>query len=205
MNWRRRQSTHAFSGLIKGFRRNREGAAALEFAILAVPFLMLTFATFETFFAFAGEQVLANAVETMSRKIRTGEITFAQGKATDMTEVEFREAFCEEIAVFNMCSDSEAASPDKLHIDVRQFSSFGDMPRQIPKVSTADYADLDTTGFGFSPGGPNSINMVRAFYRWQIITDIIRPYVTTIRPEGDPLPTDYLMVSTAAIQNEEYE
>ena len=73
------------------FRKDREGAAAIEFALLAIPFLMLIFATFETFFAFAGEQLMANAVDTMARKIRTGEITFGQGKATDVTEVEFRQ------------------------------------------------------------------------------------------------------------------
>lgn len=184
--------------------RNRDGAIALEFAILAIPFLMLVFATFETMFAFAGEQLLANAVETMSRKLRTGEITFGQGKATDMTEVEFRQAFCDEIAIFNMCSESEPDTPEKLYLDVRQFSAFGDMPKEIPKVSTAEYADLDTSEFAFSPGGSGTINMVRAFYRWQIMTDIIRPFVTNIRPEGDPLPTDYMMVSTAAIQNEAY-
>jgi Flp pilus assembly protein TadG len=186
------------------FGRDRRGAAAIEFAILSIPFLMLTFATFETFVAFAGEQLLANAVETMSRQIRTGEITFGQGKSTDMTEIEFREAFCDQLALLHMCSATEVEIPKKLHLDVRHFASFADMPRQIPKVSSDTYADLDTSGFAFSPGGSDTINMVRAFYRWQIITDLVRPYITNIRPAGSSMPTDYLMVSTAAIQNEAY-
>ena len=187
------------------FRREEEGAAALEFAILAVPFMMLIFATFETFFAFAGEQLMANAVETMARKVRTGEITFGQGKPTDVTEAEFRELFCDEISILNMCSDSEAIAPEKLYLDVRQFASFADMPREVPKVSADTYADLDTSDFAFSPGGPNSKNMLRAYYRWQIMTDLMRPYITNIRPANKPMPTDFLIVQTSAFENEDYD
>lgn len=190
--------------LLGRFRRNRDGAAALEFALLAIPFLMLIFATFETFLAFAGEQLLNNAVDTMARKIRTGEITFGQGKPTDMTESEFREAFCAEIAILHMCSGSEVTTPSKLYIDVRQFASYSDMPKDVPKVSTAEYSDLDTSEFAFSPGGSESKNMVRAYYRWQVITDLIRPFITNIRPPGKALPTDFLIVSTSAFENEKY-
>lgn len=186
------------------FRKDREGAAAIEFALLAIPFLMLIFATFETFFAFAGEQLMANAVDTMARKIRTGEITFGQGKATDVTEVEFRQEFCDQIVILRMCSSTEVNTPSKLYLDVRQFASFADMPKDIPKVSSAEYADLDTSEFAFSPGGSDTNNMVRAYYRWQIITDLVRPFITNIRPPGKLVPTDYLIVSTAAFQNEKY-
>ncbi|MBX9459747.1 MAG: pilus assembly protein [Rhizobium sp.] len=193
-----------FGSLLR-LRRDREGAAALEFAILAVPFMLLIFATFETFFAFTGEQLMANAVETMARKIRTGEITFGQGKPTDVTEVEFRQLFCDEVSILSMCSETEAATPEKLYLDVRQFASYADMPREVPKVSTADYADLDTSDFAFSPGGPNSRNMLRAYYRWQIMTDLMRPYITNIRPANKPVPTDFLIVQTSAFENEDYE
>jgi Flp pilus assembly protein TadG len=185
--------------------RDREGAAALEFALLAVPFLLLIFAIFETFVAFAGEQLMANAVETMARKLRTGEITFGQGKPTDVTEAEFRQMFCEEVKLLSMCSATEAATPAKLYLDVRQFASFADMPREVPKVSTDTYADLDTTDFAFSPGGPETKNMLRAYYRWQIMTDLMRPYITNIRPANKPVPTDFLIVQTAAFENEDYD
>jgi Flp pilus assembly protein TadG len=190
--------------LVARFCKNRQGAAALEFAILAIPFIMLIFATFETFVAFAGEQLMANAVDTMSRKIRTGEITFGLGKPTDMTESEFREAFCAEIAVLSMCSGNEATTPSRLFLDVRQFASFADMPRDVPKISSEAYSDLDTTDFAFSPGGADSKNMVRAYYKWQVITDLIRPYISNIRSQGSLIPTDFLIVYTAAFQNEDF-
>lgn len=191
--------------LFRRIRTERDGATAVEFALLAMPFMLLVFATFETLIAFAGERLLANAVDTMARKIRTGEITFGQGKSTDVTEVEFRQAFCDEISIFNMCSSSEAATPEKLYIDVRQFGTFAEMPLSVPKVSSDKYADLDTSEFAFSPGGAKSRNMVRAYYRWQIMTDLVRPMVTNIRPPGKLIPTDYLIVYTAAFENEDYE
>ena len=200
----RAKGQRRFRSLLR-LRDDREGAAALEFAILAVPFMLLIFATFETFFAFAGEQLMANAVETMARKIRTGEITFGQGKLTDKTETEFRQLFCDEISILNMCSPTEAVTAEKLHLDVRTFASFADMPREVPKVSTADYSDLDVTGFTFAPGGAKSKNMLRAYYRWQIMTDLMRPYITNIRPAGKPVPTDFLIVQTAAFENEDYD
>ncbi|MDH6265335.1 Flp pilus assembly protein TadG [Rhizobium sp. SG_E_25_P2] len=185
--------------------RATDGAAAIEFAILILPFTILVFAIFETFTAFAGEQLVSNAVNTMSRKIRTGEITFGQGKSTDLTEAEFRQAFCEEISIFHMCDDNEATQPSKLYVDLRQFASYSDMPLEVPKVSTEAYSDLDTTDFAFSPGGADSKNMLRAYYRWGVITDLVRPYVANLRPSGETIPTQFLIVATAVFENEDYE
>jgi Flp pilus assembly protein TadG len=185
--------------------RNSDGATAIEFAILAIPFTLLTFAIFETFVAFAAEEVLANGVENLSRQIRTGQITFGQGKTTDLTEAEFRQAVCDQISVMITCSDTEAATPQRLYVDVRQYASFAAMPRAIPRVANSPTADLDTTGFAFAPGGAKTINMVRIYYRWQIMTDFMRPYITNIRPADGSLPTDYLIISTATIQNEDYK
>jgi Flp pilus assembly protein TadG len=93
---------------------------------------------------------------------------------------------------------------EKLYLDVRTFTDFGDIPLGIPRVDDKPYGDLDTSNFAYTPGGPGSINMVRAYYRWQIITDLIRPYITNIRPDDGSMPSDYLIVGTAAFQNEAY-
>jgi Flp pilus assembly protein TadG len=103
-----------------------------------------------------------------------------------------------------MCSSTEAATPSKLFLDVRQFASFADMPKDVPRVSSDRYSDLDTSEFAFSPGGPESKNMVRAYYKWQVMTDLVRPYITNIRPQGQLIPTDFLIVSTSAFENEKY-
>jgi len=186
--------------------RSRDGATAIEFALLAVPYFFIIFAILETFVAYTAEQLVVNATDTLSRKLRTGQITYNMSRSsTDMDKQAFRQAFCNEISIVIKCSATEAATPSKLYLDVETFSSFSDIPTTIPRVSTAAYADIDATAVSkFTPGGPRSINMMRAYYRWHIITDIVRPYITTIRPADGSIPTDFLIVATTAFQNENY-
>ena len=185
--------------------RSSDGAAAIEFAILAVPYFLIIFAIIETFVAFAAEQLVTNAVNTLGRELRTGQITYNLNRSTtDMDITKFRRAFCEEVNIMIQCSEEEIATPNKLYIDARTFTSFAAIPKTIPRKSTAAYSDIDPTSFKFTPGGPSSINMLRAYYRWQVITDLVRPFITTIRPADGSMPSDFLIVATTAFQNENY-
>ena len=183
----------------KGMRRfvhSRDGAAAIEFALLSIPYFMIVFAILETFVAFAAEQLVSSSVDNMGRKLRTGQIT-----AANTTEEKFRQDFCDEISILIKCSESDA---NRLYLDVETYSNFSQVPTTIPRISSSDpFSDLKTTDFKFAPGGKGTINMVRAYYKWQIITDLIRPYITNIRPAGS-MPTDFLIVATAVFQNEQY-
>lgn len=188
---------------VRRFRKSEDGTAVVEFAILALPFFILVFATIEAFVAFAGEQLLENAVDTMGRQIRTGQITFNAGKPTDLTAAQFRTKFCAEVSLMIKCPPTEDPDNRKLYLDVRQFATFADVPKSIPRVSSSAYGDLDPSSFDYKPGGPGTINIVRAYYRWEVTTDLVRPYITNVRPEGKQ-PKDYLMVATAAFRNEQY-
>ncbi|MBY5651364.1 pilus assembly protein [Rhizobium leguminosarum] len=188
----------------RALARSRDGAAAIEFALLAIPYFLVIFAILETFVAFAAEELVSNAVDTMSRRMRTGQITYNLGRTTDMNEAQFRQVFCDEVSILIRCSATEVATPSKLYLDVQTFSTFSAIPTTIPKVSTDKYADINTAAFKYAPGGAGTINMVRAYYRWEIITDLVRPYITTIRPSGGSMPSQYLIVGTAAFQNEQY-
>lgn len=185
--------------------KSSEGATAIEFAILAIPFMMIVFATFETFIAFTGEQLVSNAVDTMARRVRTGQITFNLGRTTDMTRTQFRQEFCKQISVMITCSNTEAATPNKLWIDLEQVTSFADIPTNIPLVATngGKTKDLDTTKMNYSAGGAGKINMFRAYYRWPITTDLVRPYISNIQQEGST-KGQFLIVATSAFQNENY-
>lgn len=179
-------------GLLKRFYRRRDGATAIEFAILAIPFFVMIFASLETFVAFTGEQLLANATENMARKIRTGQIK------SDYSVRDFRKEFCEEISILMPCSAKEIDTPDKLLIDVRSFDKFTDIPQAVPLVDS----DLDTKAFAFAPGGKKSINIVRAYYRWDVITDLVRPLLSNVKSANGS--QNYLMIATAVVQNEDY-
>lgn len=187
--------TRRTRGPLRRLFKDKSGTSAIEFALLALPFMMVIFASLETFTAFTAEQLLANATENMARKVRTGQIT-----ATNTTKEDFRKAFCAEISVIMTCSATEAKTPSKLFIDVRSFADFSKIPNALPRKN----GDLDTSGFQFTPGGPTTITIVRAYYRWEVITDLVRPYITNLRPAGTSMPNDYLMVATSAFRTESY-
>lgn len=184
-------------------RKSESGSTAIEFGILAIPFFMIIFATIETLLAFAGNQLLQNAVDVMSRKLRTGEITFNMGRpATDLNESEFRTAFCNEISIMLSC-DQLASGDEKLLVDLQTVTNYASIDTAIPVVSNATFSQLDTTGFGYNPGGSGSINVLRVYYKWGIFLDLIRPYITNVRPE-DGSTSYFLMIATTAFKNEGY-
>lgn len=181
--------------------RSRDGAAAIEFALLAIPYFLIIFAILETFVAFTAEQLVGNAVDTMGRKLRTGTITYGLGKTSNTTQTQFRQAFCNEISILIQCSSDEVATPNKLWLDVRSFTTFALIPKTIPRTASGE---LDTSSFAYAPGGAKTINMLRAYYKWEVITDLVRPYITNVRPTDGSRPNYFLMVETAAFQNEDY-
>lgn len=180
-------------GLLRRLMGRRDGATTIEFAILTIPFFVMICASLETFVAFTGEQLLANATETVARKIRTGEIK------PGYSEKDFRKLFCEEIKLLMPCSAAEIDTPDKLYLDVRSFTKYTDIPTSVPLVDSK----FDKTAIKFAPGGKKSINIVRAYYRWQVVTDLVRPLLTNVQ-SADGSKRDYLMVATAVVQNEDY-
>lgn len=181
-----------------GIFRSQDGSAAIEFALLAIPFFMIVFAIFETFFALIGEQVISDATDTMARRLRTGEIS------KNITQEEFRKQFCAEASVIITCSATEVANPQKLYIDLRSFAKFADIPTSIPLITHGSGRDLDVSKLGFAPGGAGTINMLRVYYRWPVITDLVRPFLTNIKPANSTIPSHYLIVSTDAFMTEAY-
>ena len=116
--------------LARRFAASREGAAAIEFAILAIPYFLVVFAIIETFLALVGEQLVTNATDTLARKLRTGQIS------NTITREEFRKQFCAEVSILITCSADEIRTPQKLYIDLRRFNAFADIPKTSRSFQT---------------------------------------------------------------------
>src|ERR1700692_3860133 len=95
-----------------GFARREDGAAALEFAIVAAPFIALILATMQTALAFFAGQVLESAVVDSSRQILTG-----SAQNANMTQSAFATAVCGKVQALFNCGN--------LMIDVQTAASFG--------------------------------------------------------------------------------
>lgn len=144
--------------ILKHFVKDRRGSTAVEFTLLAVPFLALVFAIIESSVSFGAHQVTANAVEDLARDIRTGVLD--QASATPAT---VRNYICDRIDIL-----VPAGCPD-LYIDLKEYPQYNDVPLTIPMAG----GDLDPSGFTIAPGGSDSINHLRVFYKWKYYTDFI--------------------------------
>lgn len=140
--------------ILRRARRDRSGATAVEFALVAAPFFFLLFAMIETAAVFFTSTVLENAVLETAREIRTG-----QAQAAGMTRSGFQTEICERIEVVGNC--------DRLEFDVRVFNGFDTVDQSSP---VQEDGSLDTASFGWDPGGAGDIVLVRVFYRWSLLT-----------------------------------
>lgn len=114
----------------KKYKENRDGATALEFAILAVPFLALLFSIVELAVVFFLSSSLTHAMNESARDIRTGEFQGSCGAAE-----EFKTAVCDKMAI---------GSCGNLRIDVVTSPSGRFQPNLLPPTpTTADPADPD--------------------------------------------------------------
>ena len=173
----------------KSFRarllRNEDGVAAVEFAVLALPFFLLVFAIIESSISFAGQQLLQNATDDYARQIRTGQLQTA-----DVSAEKAKAFICQRISLL-----VESGCPG-LVIDLKEYSSF-EAAAAVKTKYTTD-RDINLKGFGASSGGPVSINMLRVFYKWPVMTDFMRSYISNLK--GGKV----LHFATTTWQNEPY-
>jgi len=168
---------------LDNFAKDRRGAAAVEFAMIAAPFFFLIFGLLEVCMIFIMSAVLDYAVYETSRPIRTGT---NQAQAIDQSG--FRNEVCSR--VFNLLDCNH-----RMHIDVRSVDRFSSTPTSTP-MDAAGVIDPDQ--FTYDPGGPNDIIAVRVFYEWSLITPIIS------MPLANMSGNRHLLQSAAVFRNEPF-
>lgn len=169
-------STMASPCLLRRFRCNRRGSAALEFALVAPVFFALLFAIIETGIMFLAGQLLETINQDSARMILTG-----QAQSASYSQSQFASYVCNQVPALFNCSN--------IYIDVENYPSFSNIDITNPISSSCN---VDTSNFKYSPGGPGDIVVVRLFYQWPL-------YVT---PFG--CGNKVLLSSTAAFKNEPY-
>lgn len=157
---------------LRRFRRDDKGGTAVEFALVAVPFLALMFAIIETALAFWSATVLDTAVTDASRRIYTGQ--FQQANATAQPAdlpTKFRDEVCKSIVALFSCAS--------IKIDVRSYDSF---PSQRAALPVTPEGDFDAANFGrYMSPGPNKIVVVRAAVEIPVFVSLLSPKQTNLR------------------------
>lgn len=165
------------------WKKNEEGATAVEFALVSVPFIFLLLGIIEISLMFVAGANLNSGTNDASRLIRTGQAQQAPGDPENV----FRDRLCERVDVFLDCS--------KLQYEV------------IPMDNFTDYSQFEATydeegnlnSQGFDAGGSSDVILIRVSYRYQLIL----PMIGNIFSDG-PGMTKHLL-STVVLQNEPYD
>jgi Flp pilus assembly protein TadG len=175
---RRIRSARALRRLI----RQQDGAAAVEFGLVAAPFLALTFAIMETAIIFFSGQALETAVADSARLILTG-----QAQTQGFSQSQFKNAVCGRIFGLFDCQNG-------VYVDVKTFSSFANVTMNNPVDSQGNFQN----NFNYQPGGPGDIVVVRLFYQWPVYVSLLGFNMSNMNGGKR------LLVATAAFRNEPY-
>lgn len=165
------------------FIENRRGATAVEFALIAAPFFFLLFSLLEICVVFIMSTVLEFALTEAARGIRTGE-----HQTNGFSEAQFRQQVCDGMMGLMSCDGA-------FYLDVQRFDSFTNATNPDPIDASGQ---MNGGGFGYNPGQPNDIIVVRAFYEWPLFTPVLSA------PLANLSNGKHLMGATVAFRNEPF-
>jgi Flp pilus assembly protein TadG len=163
----------------------QDGAAAIEFALVAAPFLGMLFAIIQTAMVFFAGQALRTVGAGSARLIMTGQ---AQTQGYDATK--FKNAVCAQVYGLFNCQAG-------LYVDVKTYSAFSNINNSALPVDSN--GNLQTGNFGYQPGGPGDIVVVRLMYQWPVYVSLLGLNLS------DMSGGNRLLMATAAFRNEPYQ
>ena len=177
----------ALKTALRRFARARRGSSAVEFTIVVFPFFLLTFGLAEVAMIGFAQTSLNFAVSEVSRQIRTGQ---AQMGGVSAGEIEQR--LCQEINSFLVME-----CDGNLYLDVDRFDSFTNASNGA--ATPIQNGEFQASGFGYAPGNASDIVVVRAYYRWKVMTPLFEPVFSNVS-NGERI-----LVSTMMFRNEPFQ
>jgi Flp pilus assembly protein TadG len=168
---------------VRRFARGEDGVAAVEFGMVAAPFLALMFAIMETSLVFFASQTLETAVADSARLIMTG-----QAQSGGFTQQQFKDAVCAKILGLFDCATG-------IQIDVKTAASFSAASTAKPVDANGN---LQTASFGYQPGNACDIVVVRLMYQWPVYMSLLGFNL------ADLAGNKRLLMATAAFRNEPF-
>lgn len=173
---------------LKGYKRSNDGATAIEFGLLAVPFFSLIFAIFELAVVFFISSSLNHAVSEAGRQIRIGNFQSC-GKAA------FKAQVCDTMVSIGSCENN-------LRLDVIKNTTFGaiTLPNIPPPVTVPVGQNPPPVPNGdFQESFAGEPVVIRALFYHKLIL----PAQLT-RLESSPGTNTRVIRSTTAFQNEPF-
>lgn len=164
------------------FVRDSKGATAVEFALVAAPFLALIIALFQTFLVFFAQQLLETVASQSARLVMTGQV-----QTQNMDQATFKQQVCGNIRIFFDCNS--------LMVDLQVANSWSSTNTGMPTLTYDSNGNVSNT-WQFNAGHAGDIVVLRVMYVWPVM----------LGPLGFNLSNlstgNRLLMASAAFQNE---
>ncbi len=162
--------------------KNEKGTTAIEFSLMAIPYIFLTVSIIELSVMYASASLLEGATGSAARQIRTGQIQESGANP----ETAFRQAICDYATVLISCND--------VVVESVPLASFDNYESAAPQYDE----DGNIVSQGFTSPGSNDRVLIRVSYRYNMMTPLIGPLLA-----GSD--NSRLFVSTIVLQTEPYQ
>ena len=172
-------------GTFATFLKDENGANAVEFALVAPPFIALLVGIIQIFLVFFGQQLLQQVVAQSARQIMTGQV-----QAAGMSQTQFSTLVCSQVRIIFNCSN--------LMISVQSASSWSTLSAAAPTL-TFDANGNVTNNWPYNPGGPSDKVILEVIYQWPVFMGPLGFTLANL-PNGNRQIT-----ASAAFQNEPYQ
>jgi Flp pilus assembly protein TadG len=184
---RARPAAHRLFGAWRRVAKDTSGAAAVEFALVVWPFIILIFACLQTFLIFFLNQSIQTVADQSGRMYMTGQ-------AVGLSQANFKTAVCGKLPAPFSCSN--------VMVDVQVASSAASL-NTAPIALTYNPCNPNppgcgqpTNSFSYSGSSPRQYAILRVMYDWPVLGGV---WAFANQPNGD-----LLMVGTSVFQVEPY-
>jgi Flp pilus assembly protein TadG len=164
------------------FVKRQDGAVAIEFGLVAAPFLALMFAIIETALVFFAGQALETAAADSARMIMTG-----QAQTQGFAAADFKKTVCSKVFGLFNCNEG-------VFVDVKTFPSFQAITLNNPVGPDGKLIK----NFDYNAGKQGDIVVVRLFYQWPVFVSLLGFNL------ADMADNKRMLAATAIFRNEPY-
>lgn len=168
---------------LRQFWRREDGSAAVEFGLVAAPFMALLFAIMETALVFFAGQTLETAAADSARLILTG-----QAQTQGLNQASFKDAVCAKIYGLFDCKSG-------IYVDVKKYTTFASVDLTKPVDANGNLK----SDFTYDPGGPCEIVVLRLMYEFPVYVSLLGFNLS------DMSNGKRLLVATSVFRNEPYQ
>jgi Flp pilus assembly protein TadG len=141
---------------LERFRRDESGFTAVEFGMVAIPFMMLLFGTIAVGLFFFTTFSLENAVEKAARQIRTG-----QAQTANRNTTQFKQDVCDQAPAFIDCVS-------KLRVQVISNPTFTGAAGAIVSCIDSGGDLIPEPDNKDVPGAAGDVVLVTVCYEWEM-------------------------------------